>query len=152
MGKVRAGVVIVRGGRLAVIERVRRGQHYWVLPGGAVEPGESTAQAAQREAEEELGVAVRLGPLRVLVRYHKQDGSIQRQWYYGASTDTSEIAVVGPELGYAPESGTYAAVWLDLQALQAHDVRPSAVARLIAANGGAWPATVIEIDEHGAAR
>lgn len=147
MSKVRAGVVIVREGRLAVIERVRGGQHYWVLPGGAVERGESTAQAARREAEEELGVTVRLGSLRVLVRYHKKDGSIQRQWYFEASTDGSQIAVVGPELGYAPESGTYAAVWLELGALQAHDVRPSAVARLIAANGGTWPGTLIEIDE-----
>ena len=35
----------------------------WSTVGGAVEPGESPAQAAIREAREEIGVEVRLGPL-----------------------------------------------------------------------------------------
>lgn len=33
----------------------------WEFPGGKVEPGESPEQAAVREAQEELGVRVRLG-------------------------------------------------------------------------------------------
>ncbi|HVT77782.1 MAG TPA: NUDIX domain-containing protein [Acidimicrobiales bacterium] len=65
--KDRAGVVVVRQGRLALIERHRGAQHYFAVPGGGVERGESIAQAAQREAEEELGVAVKLGALRVAV-------------------------------------------------------------------------------------
>ena len=33
----------------------------WEFPGGKVEPGESSRQAASRETLEELGVRVRLG-------------------------------------------------------------------------------------------
>lgn len=33
----------------------------WEFPGGKVEPGETSRQAAHREVEEELGVRVRLG-------------------------------------------------------------------------------------------
>jgi ADP-ribose pyrophosphatase YjhB (NUDIX family) len=35
----------------------------WGIVGGAVDPGESPAEAAIREAREEIGVEIRLGPL-----------------------------------------------------------------------------------------
>lgn len=40
---------------------------YWEFPGGKVEPGESAAQCAQRESEEELGILVEVvGELDVI--------------------------------------------------------------------------------------
>ena len=37
----RAGVLIVRDDRLALIERYRDGRHFWAIPGGGVKPGEA---------------------------------------------------------------------------------------------------------------
>ena len=63
--------VIERAGRYLMIQRaaglVRAG--YWCLPGGHVEPGETSRDAVTREIAEELGLVVepvqRLGSLRV---------------------------------------------------------------------------------------
>lgn len=75
--RVVAAVAIVRDGRVLAGRRVGppavRGG--WEFPGGSVEPGETAAQAAVREAREELGVDVvltgvlgdaRIGPGRML--------------------------------------------------------------------------------------
>jgi 8-oxo-dGTP pyrophosphatase MutT (NUDIX family) len=51
-------VVLIRDRHIALIERIRPGRHYWVLPGGGIEAGESGAEAAIREAFEELGIEV----------------------------------------------------------------------------------------------
>jgi 8-oxo-dGTP pyrophosphatase MutT (NUDIX family) len=48
------------GGIEIVVIRTRSGR--WTLPGGRVDPGETPAQAAEREAFEEAGVSGRLDP------------------------------------------------------------------------------------------
>ncbi|MDR7427294.1 MAG: NUDIX hydrolase [Armatimonadota bacterium] len=48
-------------GRILVTQRV--GRDYWVLPGGHADPGEALPAAARREAAEEAGVPVEVGPL-----------------------------------------------------------------------------------------
>jgi 8-oxo-dGTP diphosphatase len=139
--------VIVRAGRLALIERYRDDQHYFAVPGGGVEKGETIAEAAHREAEEELGVPVVLGSLRVSILHREEDGTFQQQWYFDASVDRDDIVVAGPELHNHPSKGTYAAVWVPLAELAGKRVLPQAVADLVVANAGAWPDELIEIDE-----
>lgn len=142
----RAGVLIIRRGRIALIERQRQGRRYWVIPGGGIEPGETAADAAQREAEEELGLPVVLGALRIRIDHREEDGSIQRQWYFDASVHADDIRVVGPEMTN-PHGGTFRAVWIELDELEVRAVHPSAVAKLIAPYQGVWPTLLIEIDE-----
>jgi 8-oxo-(d)GTP phosphatase len=58
---VSAGVVVTRkGGEVLLVHRPRYDD--WSFPKGKLEPGESTPVAAVREAAEETGLRVRLGP------------------------------------------------------------------------------------------
>jgi 8-oxo-dGTP diphosphatase len=142
----RAGVIVVRGDRLALIERTRHGRKYWVIPGGGVEQGETVQETARREAEEELGVPVELGALRVCIDHREEDGSIQRQWYFEATVGTDDVRVVGPE-NIIVNRGTHCAVWIRLDELDTGAIHPTAVAHFIARNHGEWPNSVINIDE-----
>ena len=56
MLSVRARVIIIRDDTIALIERYRAGRHYYVFPGGGVEPGETDRQALFRELREEAGL------------------------------------------------------------------------------------------------
>jgi 8-oxo-dGTP diphosphatase len=69
-----AAAVITYAGRVLMIRRrVAEGSLSWSLPSGKVEPGETVAEAAVREALEEAGVAVE--PLRLLgERTHPETG------------------------------------------------------------------------------
>ncbi|MFO7274272.1 MAG: NUDIX hydrolase [Bacillota bacterium] len=55
--------VIVRNGAGELLLCRSRDGSAWVLPGGTLDPGEDLRTAAAREAAEEAGVAVRVGPL-----------------------------------------------------------------------------------------
>jgi 8-oxo-dGTP pyrophosphatase MutT (NUDIX family) len=142
----RAGVLVIRKGRVALIERHWQGRHYWAIPGGKVKSGETIADAACREAEEELGVTVDLGVLRVRVDHRDEEGSLQRQWYFEATVNSDDIQVVGPEIE-SSRRGTHRAVWIGLNELDVEATYPLAVARLIAQQPVEWPSYVIEIDE-----
>lgn len=56
--KVGATVAIIQNGQILLTKR--SDFEVWCLPGGHVDPGESPAQTAVREAKEEVGLDVRL--------------------------------------------------------------------------------------------
>ncbi|GAA1551677.1 hypothetical protein GCM10009804_05670 [Kribbella hippodromi] len=59
-GQLRLGAVaaVLAGNRLLLTKRTDNGE--WCLPGGAIEPGERPAEAAERETYEETGLSVRV--------------------------------------------------------------------------------------------
>ena len=112
----RAGVVLVDGAGVVLVERHREGMHYFTCPGGGVEPGETFEQAAIREAREELEVDVELDGVVLDLDFGG------RQVYFRAR-------IVGGELrrGFFDEGkrrGTYEVVRVPLAELEGVDVRP----------------------------
>src|SRR3712207_4705951 len=75
--EVSAGGVVLRGDEVVVIVPTRRaasGHKVLALPKGHVDPGETPAQAAQREVREEAGVETELLAELGEVRYWYQRG------------------------------------------------------------------------------
>ena len=56
--RIRAGIVLIKDNKVALIERHRAGLDYFVFPGGGMDEGETPEQAAIRETMEELGIEV----------------------------------------------------------------------------------------------
>ena len=128
--RVRAAVVIVESGRVALIERVRDRHTYFKFPGGRVESGENPQQAAVREANEELGVSVELGDL-IFVAY--RNGREQR-YYLATITGGSFGTGRGTEMmtSGTTAKGTYRPVWVDLTILTELEVRPRELSEALA--------------------
>ena len=131
--RIRAGIVLIQDGKVALIERHRAGLDYFVFPGGGVDEGESPEQAAVREAMEELGVEV----IIIQKIAEIQLGAKSRQIYFLAEQTGGEFGSgAGEEYTDAdpdsPEEGIYVPVWMPVDQLLLHqNIYPADVARLV---------------------
>jgi len=142
---MRAAVVLTGDGNVALIRRRRAGAEYYLFPGGGVESGESAADAAAREAKEELGLDVRIERLVATVQFNDR-----QQLFFAAVQNGGLFGTGGGEEMSSPETdaiGSYEPVWISITVLETLDVRPRAVARLVAASAAGWLPTPIEIRE-----
>jgi 8-oxo-dGTP diphosphatase len=73
--------VLERDGRLLLIQRsdLVRAPRMWCFPGGAIEPGESPAEAIVREFQEEVGLTVVAE--RRLWSWLREDGGLHLEWW-----------------------------------------------------------------------
>ncbi len=135
----RAGVLLVDGARVAVIERRRDGATYFVLPGGGVEPGETIAEGAEREALEEAGVEVKVTGAVAHVQF-ADGGEVSLQHYFAADIVGGVFGPgSGPEYSGAGTAmgarGSYRPVWLPIDEVPQLDVRPRDVFTALASEG-----------------
>jgi 8-oxo-dGTP pyrophosphatase MutT (NUDIX family) len=131
--RIRAGVVLIQDGKVALIERHRAGLNYFVFPGGGVDEGESPEQAAIREAMEELGVEVAIKQKVAEIKI----GQKSRQVYFLVEQTGGEFGTgLGEEYTDAdsdsPEEGVYVPIWMPIDQLPLHEnIYPAAVAKLV---------------------
>lgn len=149
---MRAGVVMIEHGAVALIERrhTRPGEQrlYYLFPGGSVEPGETLEQAAMREAQEELNLQVRLERVVAEVTYRGQT-----QVYFLARRLAGELhAGDGEEMAFSSDSprGSYTPVWVALSELPGRPVFPRRLAeRLANLEPDGWPAEPLTYEDTG---
>jgi 8-oxo-dGTP diphosphatase len=148
--RVRAGVVLIENDKVALIERHRAGKHYYVFPGGGVDEGETSEQAAIREMEEETGLRVTIG--RKLAEIHF---GLSEQVYYLVERLNGQFGTgTGEEFTDSdpndPTEGVYIPVWMPLEELPQHEnVYPADVAALVVESVTAgWPAEPIVVAEY----
>src|SRR5207248_9821577 len=66
MPQLRVAAIIVRQNQILLVEHRKRGQRYWVLPGGRLEGHGTLAGGLRRELKEELGLDAGGGPLVIV--------------------------------------------------------------------------------------
>lgn len=99
-GGVRVAVIDDQGRALLVRHHYEaEGRDVWMLPGGAIEEGETSRDAAIREALEETGLVVSVGRLL----WHVEEAGERGQRF--VNFFTANIIGGKPELGQDPELG-----------------------------------------------
>lgn len=127
--RVRA-LLITPDGELLTIKRTLPGQEpYWVLPGGGVDPGDASREAAlERELREELAA---LADVHGLLHVMERPG--ERQFFYLTRVRSWSFADrSGPEFADSSR-GQYElqAIPLTVAALAAIDLKPDQVADVL---------------------
>jgi mutator protein MutT len=122
---VGVGAVIIDGGRVLLVKRAHeplKGQ--WSLPGGAVEVGETLADAVVREVREETGLDVRVGDVvEVIDRVHRgADGRVE---YHFVIVDYL-CAPIGGRLQHASDASDVC--WAPIAALAPYELTETALA------------------------
>ncbi|MFF8381663.1 NUDIX domain-containing protein [Streptomyces sp. NPDC015661] len=127
--RVRA-VLVTPDDRTLVIRRTRPGiPEYWVLPGGGVEPGDASREAAlHREIHEEIA-----GKADIIRLLHTMESEGERQLFYLARISTwSFDDRTGPEFS-AEGRGEYALeeVPLTMEGLDGIDLKPEDIVHVL---------------------
>lgn len=131
--RVRAGIVLIKENKVALIERHRAGLDYYVFPGGGVDEGEMPEQAAIRETLEELGIEVAIKQKVAEITL----GPKSRQIYFLVEHVSGEFGTgTGEEFTDSdpndPDEGIYIPVWMPIDELPRRmNIYPSELSRLV---------------------
>jgi len=147
--RTRAGIVLIEDDKVALIERHRAGLEYYVFPGGGVDIGETSEQAAIREAMEELGVEVAIRKEVAVIQFDQST-----QVYFLVDRVSGEFGTgTGEEYTVSdpgdPQEGVYIPVWMSIdELLKQHKVFPANLAKLVlSSKTNGWPPEPVIINE-----
>ena len=136
-------VTLAPSGRVAMIERYVRGHRYLSVPGGRMEPGETPEEAAIREIEEELGLAITLAG-----RLPDHDG---QAYFLAVVPEEVKLRMSGPEVKHSNRNNRYTPRWVDAATLDGlplrQPVRPLVTTAALAVAAAMQVADVVQKNE-----
>ena len=137
---------MIKDGAVLVLKRNKFGKHFYTLPGGGIEHGESPMEAAARELQEETSVTARI------IRQVMSDNSPEfgRTRYFLAAYQDGEPILSENSVEFAKTNqgmNTYQPMWVTIDSLSEIDLLPPAVSEKIQQYGdGDWPEDPIVLD------
>ncbi|MBC7746584.1 NUDIX domain-containing protein [Pedobacter sp.] len=122
-----ARAIIIQDGKILAFERWRTDAmgkefHYYSIPGGGIEDGESPEAAVQRELMEEMGVVISVGELLI------RQTTDERYHYYFTCSIVSGIPsfqLDSPEAALATAHNTFAVAWVSLSGFHSSPFFPA---------------------------
>ena len=125
----RVRAIIIDSNKILLINRVKKEDSYWVIPGGGVEQNESHEHAIKRECLEELGIEIQV--LRLFLRRigDKPGMEGQCEFFYlcdmvGGKVGTGQ----GPEFQLGTQyKGEYRISWVNLEKLTDLNLKPKEI-------------------------
>jgi 8-oxo-dGTP diphosphatase len=136
--KPRAAIILFQASNIALIERYRSGEHYFVFPGGKIKKAETAPIAAAREAWEELGLQVNIGQMIAEIWYLGVP-----QYYFLAESFAGQFGHgTGSEMNNRldSEKGTYLPVWMPVKEIINQPVLPKIMAQYVMKyHASSWP-------------
>ncbi len=119
MKRDRSQALVCRGDKLLLVEHILKGRDFFTLPGGGIEDGETPAEAALRELEEEAGVKGKI--VRPLTIEYKPDMK-SRIFSFLVEIPEEAVPVKGTDPELPPEEQTIKSVkWLALNEIAERD-------------------------------
>jgi len=129
---VRVAAVVVKEGRLLLARHEKGGESYWVLPGGAVEPGETLAEALRRELREEAGLAIEPGDILFVNDGYRPEAETAAVYFSATLTGDAGTGSRAEEVGGETPGQVLREVrWVPVEELGCLDLRPNIRSELL---------------------
>ncbi len=114
--------IVISDGKIALIERWKKGRHFFVLPGGRLEAGETAKDCVTREIREELNIVIKPKSLIYDLVDFKKQGIFYCEWISGTIGKTD-----AEEYQENRKGGDYEPVLVDLSALKYTNLVPKSL-------------------------
>lgn len=123
----RAAGIIIKEEKILLFDRIKKGDHYYALPGGTIEAGETPDQAVVRELEEELQITD-----IVAERVFDIQNMGRTEYYYLVRSFVGEPTLGGPELEIHSPDNSYILIWQEMSDFENSSlVRPDGITKKI---------------------
>ncbi len=125
--RVRATAIIIKDSKVLLMHRKKKGEEYWVLPGGGIEENETAEEAVIREVWEETGLKVLQAKFAFTNAIHD---NIEHPFFY-CDIEDGEPVLNGPEKVVNCEENWHNPEWIDLEIARQLAIYPATSKKLL---------------------
>lgn len=105
----RVAAIIIKDNKILLMRRIKKGQEYFVFPGGGIEDNEIPEEAIIREVKEELSLDAKIDKLLFQI-----ENRGQQELYFLIKEFSGVPKIGGPEKKRMNKNNQYYPTWIDL--------------------------------------